>query len=295
MPASGWLRLESPPDAPYYMQTPVHAPFGDAFELLGYTFNQATVSPGERLEVQLFWRAQRPIDRNYRPVVQLVSPNLAEAWAVSEPLSLSPLLGATTVGMTPERFLSDEHQLAVRDDAPPYVGRIKVMLLDVEKGEALRLPDGSDTLLLEPLVRVTGANEGAQAGEAYRFGEVIALQCAALAQDDGGISLELYWHVLQAPGEMLHVFVHALDASGGLIAQVDSPPLDGLYPTTAWLPGQTLRDGYRFAADARIETLAVGLYRPQEQTRLPATQNGSRLPNDQIVFPIQPSECRESD
>jgi hypothetical protein len=44
------------------------------------------------------------------------------------------------------------------------------------------------------------------------------------------------------------------------LAQVDRQPLDGVYPTSAWQPGQTIRDVYEFpAADGGVK-LEFGMY-----------------------------------
>ena len=82
LPDTTWFRQISPPDNPAAMQTPVQVAFGDAYELLGYSLDEATASPGKTFRITLFWRALRPLDHTYRPLVQLTDPALTEAWAV---------------------------------------------------------------------------------------------------------------------------------------------------------------------------------------------------------------------
>ncbi|HEX3052707.1 MAG TPA: 6-pyruvoyl-tetrahydropterin synthase-related protein, partial [Aggregatilineaceae bacterium] len=181
MPKTHWLRHQSPPDHPAYMETPVHQLFGDELELLGYTLNDEDVSPGDWLAVTLFWRPQHPITAQYRPIVQLVNLPLTDAWAVSEP---SEPGGGSTLGHTSDRFFSDPHRFKVRDNAPPYVGRLSVQMVNVDTGEPLRLPDGSDRLLLPPLIRIHGTGEPARQRLNIRVGDLAELRCASVERQD---------------------------------------------------------------------------------------------------------------
>ena len=73
---------------------------------------------------------------------------------------------------------------------------------------------------------------------------------------EGGISLEGYdvrrsglqldvtahWSASTAPTGDYTTFVHVLDASGALVAQRDSPPMDGQFPTSYWQAGDHIAD-----------------------------------------------------
>jgi hypothetical protein len=100
-------------------------------------------------------------------------------------------------------------------------------------------------------------------------------------------SLTLYWRA-EAPVEKSYVvFIHALDAGGGLVGQFDAPPLGGLYPTDAWWPGQIIADAHSLALPETVETLAVGLYDSTSLMRVPATgKSGERLLDDAIRLPV---------
>jgi len=67
------------------------------------------------------------------------------------------------------------------------------------------------------------------------------------------------------------VFVHALDASGAILSQVDALPLGGSRPTTGWLPGEVLVDRYSLRLSSAT-TLEVGLYDPLTRQRLGAVR-----------------------
>src|SRR4030095_4644617 len=113
--------------------------------------DQDHVAPGDLLSVELFWRPQKVLDREYRPVVQLVNLPVSGGGGVSEPLI--PGGGSTANGYPLDRFASEIHELPVFADAPPYVGHISVQMVDVQTGEPLTLPDSTNRLILPPQIR----------------------------------------------------------------------------------------------------------------------------------------------
>ncbi|HVO70202.1 MAG TPA: 6-pyruvoyl-tetrahydropterin synthase-related protein, partial [Aggregatilineaceae bacterium] len=249
-PHTRWFRTESPPDAPSTMRTPVHQPFGDAFELLGYTLRGDHAAPGGKLAVTLYWRPLHSDVGAYTSRVQVVNLALSEAWAVSE--QPFPHGGK---GYTPDRFTSDVHTLKLFPWAPPYVGHLSVQLLDSATREPLRLPDGSDRLLLDPLIRLQGRGPGVANALHYSLGGEVELRCASVVQNDQTLAITLYWHVTRAPGTDLTVLMHGLDSGGMLIAQNDAPPLGQNYPARYWRPGQTLVDQHTLPASPALDAV----------------------------------------
>ncbi|MEO8613094.1 MAG: hypothetical protein ABI690_34700, partial [Chloroflexota bacterium] len=240
------------------------------------------------LDVELFWRAEKVLDREYRPVVQLVNLPLSAAWGVSEPLI--PGGGSTAKGYPLDRFASEIHEIPVFADAPPYVGHISVQMVDVATGEPLKLPDGTDRLILPPLIRVDGNGAALQQHLNIRFEPGIELWCAGIQPDGDSLSVNLGWHVTAAPVNDLNVFVHGLDANGNMLEQFDGPALGAEYPTSLWLPGQNLRGHYTLPANPSITQIAVGLY-PPGGDRLPATSGVQSLDNNQAILPLDSQGC----
>src|SRR5690606_26200396 len=103
--------------------------------------DQTSVAPGGLFAITLYWQPLREIETNFRPVVQLVNLPLTAAWGASEPFFPG---GGHSAGYPPDRFASEVHELRVFEDAPPYVARISVQMVDAATAEPLRLPDGSD-------------------------------------------------------------------------------------------------------------------------------------------------------
>jgi hypothetical protein len=130
----------------------------------------------------------------------------------------------------------------------------------------------------EELQRTRGAN--------IRFGDAIGLQSYSLServQRPGGVlNVTLYWQSAAKIDKDYTVFVHLLDASGNVRAQIDASPRGGRYPTSLWDAGEIVRDDYALAlpralapGDYRIE---IGLYAYPSLTRLTAVDaNGQSI------------------
>lgn len=101
------------------------------------------------------------------------------------------------------------------------------------------------------------------------------------------IDVTLYWKALTRTAEPRAVFVHVMSDVGTMIAQRDTYPGLGRYPTTAWEPGTSFADTYRvqipesaYAPDEGY--IQVGLYLP----------GGSRLSTDQGQNALKLTELR---
>jgi len=103
--------------------------------------------------------------------------------------------------------------------------------------------------------------------EADFSGLISLLAYEVLEGEDGSLSLVLYWRSLERMENDYTVFIHLLDAGGNIVAQGDSPPVQGHYPTTAWAVGEMVRDEHPLVgppeAPARGVRFAVGWYSAQ--------------------------------
>ncbi|GJM40836.1 MAG: hypothetical protein DHS20C20_11180 [Ardenticatenaceae bacterium] len=91
-------------------------------------------------------------------------------------------------------------------------------------------------------------------------------------QPGGYLTLDLYWEVIgQPPGNFL-LFVHLIDGeTGSLIAQRDTHPGLGNYPSGQWQPGERFVDSIRLHASETMYTpataeLSIGFYAPGENS-----------------------------
>jgi hypothetical protein len=79
------------------------------------------------------------------------------------------------------------------------------------------------------------------------------------------IKVTLYWRALQLIDRSYVEFVHLIDQQGIIVAQRDTWPGRGMYPTTLWQPGEVIADSlYLHVPDGAYSpnaaTLHVGLY-----------------------------------
>ena len=97
---------------------------------------------------------------------------------------------------------------------------------------------------------------------------LLGYQIAPSAVESGGVvEVTLYWQTLARTDQNYAVFVHLMSEVGTMIAQRDTYPGLGRYPTIAWEPGVIFADTYRlyvpetaYAPDAGY--VQVGLYQP---------------------------------
>jgi hypothetical protein len=93
-------------------------------------------------------------------------------------------------------------------------------------------------------------------------GEAITTQ--AVGVDCALRALDVTWvNGAQAAGD-LSVFVHLLDARGGMVAQADqAAPVYGWRPVSTWQAGEVVRDVYPLPTLQAVTAIRFGLYRQQ--------------------------------
>ncbi len=80
--------------------------------------------------------------------------------------------------------------------------------------------------------------------------------------DDGTTQITLYWQSeIQRPTLDATIFVHVYDDTGTIIAQDDSRPMQGQYPTFIWDESELVKTEHRFAVE-NVDNLSVrvGMY-----------------------------------
>ncbi|MBK8903729.1 MAG: hypothetical protein IPM53_21275 [Anaerolineaceae bacterium] len=127
------------------------------------------------------------------------------------------------------------------------------------------------------------------------FGQAIQLQGYQFSQSDEALDLTLVWQAL-ASGQTDYIrFVHLIDPvrGGDPLAQSDSPPRYGSYPTSQWTSGEIVEDRLSLPlADVPPGSyqLVVGFYSqpaPGQFNRLPVlNEGGELLPDGRFVLPV---------
>ena len=89
------------------------------------------------------------------------------------------------------------------------------------------------------------------------------------------LTLTLYWQADAIPAADYTVFLHLRDEANQTVAQKDSPPAGGQYPTSLWDPGEIIKDELTLPLDdvpPGRYTPVIGLYNFTTGDRLP-TEN----------------------
>jgi len=127
-----------------------------------------------------------------------------------------------------------------------------------------------------------------------QFGQLVGLsRASAQLKDKTTLQLSLHWQAINQTETNYKVFAHLIDAHGNLIAQADSEPGQGKFPTQYWLSGDLIDDTITIPipanADLTQAKVLLGLYDGQTQARLPATNttDQSRFADDAVPIPIR--------
>lgn len=98
------------------------------------------------------------------------------------------------------------------------------------------------------------------------------------AESGAALDLTLQWKADRPTSYPYTVFVHLVDADGNLLAQSDSIPVGGTWPSTCWEPGALVADAHRVPLPPELPpgtALRVGLYHGVTGDRLRV--NGSEF------------------
>ena len=297
-PHTTWFRRRSPMGQVVGVQHPARVNLDGKVLFLGYDLvGGDTVRQGADLHVRLYWLALQPFDVNYSSFLHLDAPPDYATWATSDnthPGDPQAQIDIPTSGWWTSLYVRDEHRLEVPPDIPPVQYLLRVGLYDRRTGERLVVltDDGSaigDSIALQP-VRVIRAKPVSPRQLPYRVEYTLGGQIELLGYDlevgdckleigdcESGIEdfeLTLYWRAKAVVENDYTVFVHLVDQGGKLWGQGDSVPVRGMYPTSAWLPGQSVEDRHVIQVDPGVPPgsyrVLVGLYDPATLERLEA-------------------------
>jgi 4-amino-4-deoxy-L-arabinose transferase-like glycosyltransferase len=275
------------PDAEMTVTHDLDVSFGDQVLLRGYALSTDRPEPGQELTLQLFWQAIRP-ERNYSVFVHLIGADGQGLAGVDG----EPLLGL--YGMSThwprDRAVTDERVLLVPADAQPGYVHLVVGLYDADDPESTPLPiagSGASSVTLDyvkvdvppapaPRLRVDDGNLANLARlEGYDLPEPATVKAGAT------LPVTLTWECLGPFEDDFTVFVHLVGPDGVPLAQADSQPLGGRYPTSYWDAGERLADPYHIEIPFDLPPgeyeLRTGMYLLATGERLPVVGDGDTI------------------
>jgi hypothetical protein len=125
--------VELPP-----ISVPLQVGVGEWGQLLGYDLDQSALSPGETLRFTLYWMANRPVTKDYKVFVHVVSQDgQMGAQSDSGPANWS----RPTYTWAPGEPIIDAHQVPLRTDLPAGVYEVLTGLYEEQTGQRVLLTD----------------------------------------------------------------------------------------------------------------------------------------------------------
>jgi hypothetical protein len=264
----------------------------------------AELKPGETVPVTLYWRLREGTGEDYFVRLQAwdYADNARGTQNDRDGLILRYLY--PSVMWKPGKVVVERRWLQIYTDAPPGGYRFAISV-STYPGPAARsavpVEGRAGTKDEWALISGTAVNPGAFLGSREtpalkldaQLGDSIRLTGASLSQPlnalkaGDAVDVQLYWQALQPISESYTLFVHLTDTSGKLVAQQDTVPSDGQFPTWAWPLGQTIVTTHHLTVPLEAVgpyTLTVGMYRYPSLERLPITQDGAPQPDGLLTL-----------
>ncbi len=295
-----WFRKSSPPGQVLGAQHPRELSLGDEVLFLGYDMSAESVEPGDNLRLTLYWEPQDRLEEDYSAFVHLddLRPNYV-SWSLSEKANPADLPTST---WSPGFYVSDPHELPISAEIPPGLYVLRAGLYRSQSGQRLVVLDqdgdvASDSVELTK-VRVRRVEpvdlSGVELVGPFRFGNLIRLFGYKLSDTSvtpgNYVRLVLYWEALTEMTESYTVFVHLVDEGGRTWAQADGLPVNGMYPTWAWLEGETVEDEHLIPLEVDVPPgtyeVAIGIYELESLRRLEVTTSAGAPLGDHILLPV---------
>jgi hypothetical protein len=279
---------------------PLQARVGDPFTFLGYDVSQRVLNPGQSAHVSLYWQTMARPDKDYLVSTYLVDEG-GKVWPQSSRQALDG--DYPTSLWKAGQVVRDRFELVVDPETPRAVYELRVGLYDEEAQSYLPVvaSEGgvpSESISLgQMLVRSRQRQFKVPPIEnplTAHFGGVVSLLGYDLETDEiapgDALHLTLYWQAQQEMDVSYTVFAHLLDAQNRIWGQRDSMPEGGQYPTTGWLGGEVVEDGYEIPVDLAAPPgeylIEVGLYDAAQPgyPRLPVLDEQGQVIGDRVVL-----------
>ena len=160
------------------------------------------------------------------------------------------------------------------------------------RGVVIAQEPPANTLIAEGSTVTLTVSTGARLPLSANLGSKVMLVAAEMERIEvlpgDTLMLTLHWRALAQMSTPYTVFVHLTRADGSIVAQQDSEPRNGTYPTTAWQVDEQVRDSYALLVPDDVLPgsywIKVGMYTSGTSQRLPVADPGTaQVENDSVV------------
>lgn len=200
-------------------------------------------------------------------------------------------------------LLLDARRLHLDPKTPPGQYWFEAGLHDQKTGSRVPFigPDGKTTdhvvvgsfWIRPPNVYAPGTLSPGDAQQRVTFDDSITLDGWSILNqwnENHTVKVTARWIVRRLINRDYTVFVHLSDSSGKVVAQFDGQPNGGIYPTSAWLPGETMIETYRVSAPSELPpgtyTVSAGWYDLKTMQRLLVSGGGETHGRDEITLGV---------
>jgi len=269
--------------------------WGKGLELLGHSIYGETFAPGQSVRLEFLWRSDGLAD------------DLAytQVWLVKDEMPIAQSFDLAYVNSRGEQA----HQMLVRQQMD-YV--LPANLSDGAYEMFVGVLDGSEARQAAPAwlpwlagstdrklgtITVKGRERAYDLPDTAHqlqvgFGPAIELRGWEMTPEKpvagGDLNLRLIWITQTELTQAYSIFIHLTDESDAIVAQRDTPPGTGAFPTTSWVVGEVIDDPHTLTLPADLPpgryALKVGMYDPLTSRRLPVTGSDAGIQPDHIIL-----------
>jgi 4-amino-4-deoxy-L-arabinose transferase-like glycosyltransferase len=268
--------------------------FGDQILLLGYDLYNDSVGRDGDLKINLYWQALRRMEEDYTVYLKLVN-DVYHIWGQQD--SRPVWDGSPTNTWEQGQVVGDKRELEVLPGTPPGLYQIEVILMDLHSGRTLESEGGGSVLLgpievsrWEPLSTDHLDIEKSLEVNLGNKVQLLGYNIESGFRPGDNVHLVLFWRCLEEMEQGYTVFTQLVDAGDNIVAQKDSPPADGFYPTAKWEVGEVVRDQYDLVIPTNTALgeykLQVGMYLVETGERLPLVGDRGLLLEDKVVLQL---------
>jgi 4-amino-4-deoxy-L-arabinose transferase-like glycosyltransferase len=258
----------------------------EGITLEGYDQALHEIRTGSSLHIASIWRMSEAAS-SVQVRAGLVTRQGTEAGPTSEPAMLTPPPAGGGL-------LRTRNDVAISAGIPSGYYRVRLYLQAVDSQSIGQVDLG----LVRIMRTMSPLAQQAQYSLTYRLGGAIMLRGYDLERDSyhpgEQVGLVLYWEAQRRVSQEYVVFTHILGqqlnprTGNPLWGQIDNMPVEGQYPTSSWLAGETIIDRYLIPIDRSTPrgsySLEIGMYSPYTGERLPVFDEHGQALGDHIIL-----------
>ncbi|MCB0034210.1 MAG: glycosyltransferase family 39 protein, partial [Anaerolineales bacterium] len=271
----------APPTAEFATETPQPWRW-ETIRLLGTTLHGRSFQDGEVLALDACWQTTAPLENNYTLFINVSD----EQFNKFGERNTQPGLGnwPTSFWVPGETFCETYHvPITAAEVSQPQLANVVVGFYDFVNDVVVPpiLNDQPAEIFVPYQVKIAPLSQEAVPEPAvvteWQFEQGISLAGYEWEGDTAAepLTVTLWWETssdFATIQDDYMVFVHLVDLAGNVIAQSDTRPRQGRYPTTFWGASETIVDQHTLSIPAEAaagETiLRIGMFRPVDGGRL---------------------------